>query len=344
MGTEPITQGEEHPRVTAPTHTPLRPKRNPSSTPSSSAVKETDRAAEGTPDISALTAPVIDEEQPRRIRLDIAYDGTDFHGWARQKGLRTVQGELEDALSTILREPISLTVAGRTDAGVHASGQVAHFDVHPRALDTRSIHGEPRTLVRRLARLLPVDVRVMDCQFAPAQFDARFSALRRHYVYRVTTAAHGALPTRARDTAVWRRSVDVSRLQQAADQVIGLHDFAAFCKARPFSTTIREVESFRWKDVSTGTEPQTYEAHISADAFCWSMVRSLVGGCLAVAEGRRTVEFMSALLHESKRSSKIPLAPADGLTLVRVDYPEPDQYGERALQTRDKRSTEDLNE
>ena len=336
--TQPIRTMQQHqsqPTMTAPVQAPERgsaPSRNTQTVP----------VGEPEVSVSAFTAPVFDDEQRCRLRLDIAYDGTDFHGWARQKSLRTVQGTLEETLATVLRAPISLTVAGRTDAGVHASGQVAHCDINPELLNTRSIHGDPRTLIRRLARLLPADVRVLDCTFVSPLFDARFSALRRHYVYRVTTATHGALPTRARDTAQWRRPVQLSLLQEAADQVIGLHDFAAFCKARPFSTTIRNLESFEWVEVSTNSEPQTYEAHVTADAFCWSMVRSLVGACLAVGEGRREWDFMHSLLQVTQRSSRVPLAPAHGLTLVGVDYPEADEWGRRAEQTKDKRSHDDV--
>jgi tRNA pseudouridine synthase A len=274
-----------------------------------------------------------------RLRLDVAYDGTDFHGWASQDGLRTVQGVLEDALSMILRVPTPLTVAGRTDAGVHASGQVAHVDVPIASLDTRSIGGDPMRMVRRLARLLPEDIRVQDCTFAPAGFDARFSALRRHYTYRVTTHPGGALPTRARDTATWPKPVDMAAMQESANYLVGLHDFAAFCKARPNSTTVRDLQSFTWHDVSTDAEPQLYEAHVTADAFCWSMVRSLVGACLAVGEGRRQATFAELLLAEKQRSSLVPVAAAKGLTLVGVDYPADDQLAGRALLTRNMRDT-----
>lgn len=277
-----------------------------------------------------------------RLRFDLSYDGTDFHGWAKQKPnggqtLRTVQGVLEDTLAMILRHPVELTVAGRTDAGVHAAGQVAHCDVDPGALEQRSIDGDPARLVRRLARILPEDIRVHAVDFAPEGFDARFSALRRHYVYRVTTRASGALPTRSRDTAAWPKPVDIDLMQHAATALVGLHDFAAFCKAKPNATTIREVESFTWHDVSTPTEPELFEARVSADAFCWSMVRSLVGCCLAVGEGRRDVNFADAMLAETQRSSQIPVAPAKGLSLVGVDYPEPGELAARAAITRDKR-------
>ncbi|MFW9238744.1 tRNA pseudouridine(38-40) synthase TruA [Corynebacterium striatum] len=278
-----------------------------------------------------------------RLRLDLAYDGTDFHGWARQKGdLRTVQGILEDNLSMILRHDVELTVAGRTDAGVHSAGQVAHFDVPPEALEQRSIDGDPAKLVRRLAKLLPEDVRVHACTAAPEGFDARFSALQRHYVYRITTHPRGALPTRARDTAQWPKPVDIDAMQEAATTLVGLHDFAAFCKAKPHATTIRDLHSFEWVDVSTPTEPQLYEARVSADAFCWSMVRSLVGCCLRVGEGARDVDFAAAMLAENQRSSQIPLAPAKGLSLVRVDYPADEELAARAAVTRDRRAADDV--
>lgn len=291
------------------------------------------------------------EAQMVRLRLDIAYDGTDFHGWAIQKDkpngeeVRTVQGTLEGVLEKVLRVPVSMTVAGRTDAGVHANGQVAHVDVPKASLDTRSIAGDPSRLVRRVARLLPDDVTIRECSFAPEGFDARFSALRRHYVYRVTTAASGALPVRARDTAVWTRPVDFDLLNEAAAALVGLHDFAAFCRHKPHATTVRDLQKFEWHDVSTEAEPELYEAHVVADAFCWSMVRSLVGACLSTAEGRRPATFTSELLEERQRSSLVPVADAKGLNLVRVDYPVAEELAARAEATRglrEERRSEEL--
>lgn len=274
-----------------------------------------------------------------RLRLDLAYDGTDFHGWAAQKDpdLRTVQGEIERALGLILRTEAALTVAGRTDAGVHASGQVAHVDVPEESLLQRSVDGDPSRLVRRLGRFLPEDIAIRDITVAEKGFDARFSALRRHYVYRITTHPSGALPVRARDTAVWRRPVDLDAMARTANALLGLHDFAAFCKAKPNATTIRDLEQFTWRDVSTESEPQVYEAHVVADAFCWSMVRSLVGACLAVGEGRRDDSLAARLLGETQRSSDIPVAPARGLTLTRVDYPSAAELADRARATRARR-------
>ncbi|KQB84286.1 tRNA pseudouridine synthase A [Corynebacterium oculi] len=275
-----------------------------------------------------------------RLRLDLAYDGTDFHGWARQKdeSLRTVQGAVEDALSLVLRVPVSLTVAGRTDAGVHAAGQVAHADVPAECLNQRSIEGDPGRLVRRLSRLLPEDVRLSSCSLAPEGFDARFSALRRRYLYRVTTAPGGALPTRARDTTAWPKRVDLALMQSTADHLVGLHDFAAFCKAKPHATTVRDLQALRWRDASTPLEPYLYEAEVIADAFCWSMVRALVGCCLAAGEGRFAPETALGLLEERRRSPRVPVAAAKGLSLVGVDYPSDRELAARALVTRDRRA------
>lgn len=279
----------------------------------------------------------------RRIRLDVAYDGTDFSGWARQPGLRTVCGTLESELTTVLRHPVTLAVAGRTDAGVHARAQVCHVDVDPSWLDQRSLDGRPEALVRRLARLLPGDIAVMDARWAPEEFDARFSALRRHYEYRLTTAPWGAEPTRVRDTAEWTRRADFEAVREASTRLLGLHDFAAFCRRREGATTIRELQRFEWRRETDahGTERpwagEVWTASVSADAFCWSMVRSLVGAVMAVGEGRRSQEWISGLLAETERSSAVPVAPACGLSLVGVDYPAEADLAARNRTTREVR-------
>lgn len=280
----------------------------------------------------------------RRIRLDVAYDGTDFSGWARQPGLRTVCGALEAELAKVLREPVTLTVAGRTDAGVHARAQVCHLDVDPAWLDQRSLDGRPENLVRRLARLLPDDIAVMDARWVPDEFDARFSALRRHYEYRLTTAPWGADPLRARDTTAWRRQADLDLVRQASQRLLGLNDFAAFCRRREGATTIRELQRFEWRVESDPRGPsapgaaEVWTASVSADAFCWSMVRSLVGGVMAVGEGRRDLDWISGLLAERERSSAVPVAPACGLALVAVEYPDDDELAARNALTREVRS------
>ncbi|MFF0500971.1 tRNA pseudouridine synthase A [Nocardia aobensis] len=294
-----------------------------------------------------------------RVRLDIAYDGTDFTGWARQPGLRTVQGVLEESLSKVLREPIQLTVAGRTDAGVHAEGQVAHFD-------TTALPDYDK-LLHRLARFLPKDVRVTGIRSAPPEFDARFSAIRRHYAYRLTTAPYGAPPLLARSVVACRPGVDLDAMRAASRKLLGLHDFAAFCRRREGATTVRELQRFDW--VATAVAPalaagtglvadsanrsdesavaaapsvdrpaQMLTAYVSADAFCWSMVRSLVGAVLAVGEGRRTPEWVESLLTERERSSSITVAPAHGLSLIAVDYPADADLAARNAETREMRT------
>ncbi|NMN96290.1 tRNA pseudouridine(38-40) synthase TruA [Antrihabitans stalactiti] len=261
-----------------------------------------------------------------RHRLDIAYDGTDFKGWARQPGLRTVCGVLEESLSNVLRQPVQLTVAGRTDAGVHAEGQVAHMDLvdAPADLDR---------LVFRMARYLPTDVRITRIAVAPPDFDARFSAMRRHYVYRLTTAPFGAQPLAARGVVAWRRDLDVDAMQAASDGLLGLHDFSAFCRRREGATTVRELQRFDWE-----RDGDLLTARVSADAFCWSMVRSLVGAVLAVGEGRRTPSAIAALLELRERSSSVTVAPAHGLSLVGVDYPADDELAARNTTTREVRA------
>ncbi len=268
-----------------------------------------------------------------RLRLQIGYDGTDFAGWARQPGQRTVCGELERVLSVILREQVTLTVAGRTDAGVHAVGQIAHCDVSVASLQTRSIDGDPAMLVRRTAKMLTPDIRVKSVDAVSTDFDARFSALRRHYRYRLADRPWGAEPIRARDTAQWPRALDLHAMRAASVELVGLHDFAAFCKRREGATTVRDLQRYEWSIDDDGV----LIAHVTADAFCWSMVRSLVGAVGAVGEGRRTPQWCAGLLTERSRSSSVPVAPACGLTLMSVDYPPAKQWAQRSQVARETR-------
>jgi tRNA pseudouridine38-40 synthase len=235
---------------------------------------------------------------------------------------RTVCGVLAGALSVVLREPVALTVAGRTDAGVHATGHVAHSDL-PADLD-------PEWLVRRLARLLPPDVRVRAVTPVPPEFDARFSALRRHYRYRVATALHGAEPLRAHDTVSWPHPLDLDAVSAASERLLGEHDFAAFCKRREGATTVRALQRLSWTREPDGV----VTAAVSADAFCHSMVRSLVGALLDVGRGRRAPDWPAGLLLRGERASEVPVAPAHGLTLVGVDYPPAAELAARASTTR----------
>jgi len=263
-----------------------------------------------------------------RLRLEIAYDGTALHGWARQPDQRTVQDDLETALGTVLRYPVALTVAGRTDAGVHATGQVAHCDVPAGVWEE---HRE--RLVRRLRGVLPPDIGVSAVRLAHQDFDARFAALARHYVYRLTDDPAGPAPLRRLDTVGWPRRLDVGAMRLAASRLLGEHDFAAYCRRREGATTVRTLLAL---DVQRDGALVTVAA--SADAFCHSMVRSLVGALLVVGEGRRGPEWPAGLLPRLERSGEVPVAPAHGLTLVAVDYPPDDQLAARIERTRARRA------
>jgi tRNA pseudouridine38-40 synthase len=263
--------------------------------------------------------------------LDVAYDGTDFSGWALQPGRRTVAGVLLAQFELLFGgHATGLTVAGRTDAGVHATGQVAHIDV---PADLWPAIGE--SVVRRLAGLLPSDVRVARATLVPAEFDARFSALSRRYEYRVSDAPAGASPLRARDTLSWFRPLDIDLLNESSQALLGLHDFAAFCRRKEHGTTIRETSRLDWCRLDDGVLVAT----VKADAFCRSMVRSLIGSLLAVGDGRRSIDWPAAMLNRANRANEIVVAPAHGLNLVEVEYPSDAEFAARAEMTRNRRDS-----
>ncbi|MEV0327689.1 tRNA pseudouridine(38-40) synthase TruA [Micromonospora echinospora] len=263
-----------------------------------------------------------------RLRLDVAYDGTGFSGWAAQPERRTVAGVLTATLDLVLGAGVAtgLTVAGRTDAGVHASGQVCHLDL---PAEVWQVH--EGGLLRRLARLLPPDVRVRAMTEVPVDFDARFSATFRRYEYRVTDAPWGAEPLRRHEVLAWPRPLDLAALNAAAAGLVGEHDFAAYCKRKENATTLREVTRLDWRRDPDGLLVAT----VQADAFCQAMVRSLVGAMLVAGDGRRPVDWPASLLSRRERSSEVTVAPAHGLTLVAVGYPDdPTEYARRADLTR----------
>ncbi|MGC3864529.1 tRNA pseudouridine(38-40) synthase TruA [Micromonospora chersina] len=267
-------------------------------------------------------------DERTRLRLDVSYDGTDFSGWAAQPTRRTVAGVLMQTLDLFLGAGTAtgLTVAGRTDAGVHATGQVCHLD-----LPTEVWRQHDGKLLRRLARLLPPDVRVRAMTEVPADFDARFSATFRRYEYRVTDAPWGAEPLRRTDTLAWPKPLDLAALNAAAAGLVGEHDFAAYCRRKENATTLREVTRLDWRRDPDGILVAT----VQADAFCQNMVRSLVGAMLVAGDGRRPVEWPAGLLSRRERSSEVTVAPAHGLTLVEVGYPaDPAEYARRADLTR----------
>jgi tRNA pseudouridine38-40 synthase len=268
---------------------------------------------------------------PVRVRLDIGYDGTGFSGWARQPGRRTVQGALEDALARVLglAEPAALTVAGRTDAGVHARGQVAHADIPHECWAEGG-----QTALRRLARLLPPDVRVHRLTPAPAGFDARFSAIWRRYTYRVCDDLALADPL-ARHATLWYRSgLDVAVMNQAASRCLGEHDFAAFCRRRDGASTVRTLLRLDW----ARPEPAVAEATVVADAFCHNMVRALVGALLKVGDGSRPPDWPAQVLAAAVRDPAAPVVGPQGLCLEEVGYPADGDLAARAAAARNLRT------
>ena len=256
-----------------------------------------------------------------RLRLDLAYDGAAFHGWAIQPSLRTVQGVVETAIATVLRldAPAPLTCAGRTDTGVHARGQVAHVDLDG---------VDPDVLARRLARILPDDISLLGLAEAPPGFDARFSALERRYIYRLADRP-GTDPLTRGHVVTWPRPLDVEAMNAAAKPLLGEHDFAAFCRKRAGATTIRTL-----RELSATRSDGRVETTVRADAFCHSMVRALMGALVAVGEGRYEPTWARDVLAAGARDSRVKVMPAHGLVLEEVVYPDDDQLAARALESR----------
>jgi len=277
-----------------------------------------------------------------RYRLDIAYDGTDFHGWAAQPGQRTVQGVLQDAieeaLTTLGLPPnCAITVAGRTDAGVHARGQVAHVDVSADPATSRRM----TDLGRLLARNLPPDIVLHRAATAPDGFDARFSATGRTYCYRLWDDISVPFPALARVVTPAPWHLDIDAMAQAATTLVGLRDFAPFCRAPDATklaqgaTTIRHLRRF---DVARASDPsRTIECWLEADAFCQSMVRSLVGAVVTVGGGRHDLGWLAGVADGNTRANDVPVLPPGGLTLEAVTYPPDDQLAVRAELARNTR-------
>ena len=278
-----------------------------------------------------MAAPTLFPESGfRRLRLDIAYDGTHFFGWATQPGHRTLQDLVEEAISRISQTNIDSIVAGRTDAGVHATGQVIHVDV-PDAMFEREL--TYIDLRYKLNRILDEDVRIMNVSDAPAGFHARFSALRRYYSYKILDNNDVIAPLSRHDVASWYRPLDAARMNEASALLLGHHDFAAFCKFKVGGTTLRTLEKYEWRRSDEGL----LVADVVADAFCYSMVRNLVGAVVCVADGRQSPAWIEQLLANKERVSDSLVFPARGLTLYQVDYPSNDQLLERAKITVAKR-------
>jgi tRNA pseudouridine38-40 synthase len=276
-----------------------------------------------------MTEPTLYPESGfRRLRIDLAYDGTNFSGWAVQPDRRTVQACVEEALSKIARINVETIVAGRTDAGVHATGQVIHVDVPENVV--------LEDLGYKLNRILDEDVRINNIEIAPPAFHARFSALRRYYEYRILDENKVIQPLARLNTASWYRPLDVDVMNHASALLLGTHDYAAFCKFREGGTTIRTLETYQWRRDREGY----LVADVVADAFCYSMVRNLVGAIVCVADGRKDPEWISTLLENKERVSDSLVFPARGLTLYKVDYPDAAELLERAKKTVARREEE----
>jgi tRNA pseudouridine38-40 synthase len=269
-----------------------------------------------------------------RVRIDLSYDGTEFSGWAAQPARRTVEGVLSEILGHVLRlsEPARLTVAGRTDSGVHARGQVAHADV---PADAWATHAD--VALRRLSRALPPDIRVRAIAPAAAGFDARFSALWRRYAYRICDDPASADPLRRRDTLWNPRPLDLAAMNEAAALLLGEHDFAAFCRKREGATTIRALRRLDWERDADGVAVGC----VVADAFCHNMVRALVGALLPVGEGTRSATWPATVLAAAVRDPAVRVVPPHGLSLEEVRYPPPAELAARATLTRRVRTEED---
>ena len=276
-----------------------------------------------------MTEPTLYPESGfRRLRLDISYDGTNFSGWGIQPDRRTVQQSVEDAISTVAQAKAETIVAGRTDAGVHATGQVIHVDL-PESLELTD-------LAYKLNRILDQDIRINQITIAPPAFHARFSALRRYYEYRILDENKVIPPLARFNTESWYRPLDVDVMNQASALLLGTHDYAAFCKFREGATTIRTLERYSWHRDNQGV----LIADVVADAFCYSMVRNLVGAIVCVADGRKDASWISTLLENKERVSDSLVFPARGLSLYKVDYPDDAELLERAAKTIARREEE----
>ena len=285
-------------------------------------------------------APVLEGGGFLRIRLDLAYDGGSFSGWAVQPGRRTVQGTLEAALELVVRRPVRVTVAGRTDAGVHARGQVVHLDLtEPEWLGlNRGAELDPAVaLLRRLRGALSRElgdltgsIVVHEAVIAPEGFDARFSALWRRYSYRIADGLERWDPLSRYDTLWHKTPLDVDLLNAGAAQLLGLHNFLSYCKPREGATTIRELQRFEFTRGADGV----IVAAVQADAFCHNMVRALVGSALYVGEGQERPEWLHERLLAKKRDARSVLAAPHPLVLEEVAYPSDAELLARAERTR----------
>lgn len=264
-----------------------------------------------------------------RAKISLSYDGTNFFGWGKQSDRRTVQGEIETALKTLYRQDLETVVAGRTDAGVHASGQVIHVD-----LPIGDFGFDFEDLSYRLNRILSEEIRIKSAERASKDFHARFGALRRHYIYKIQDGLGIIEPVKRLDITPWYRDLDIQRMNQAAATLIGEHDFFSFARFRENSTTIRTLERFDFQRDEQGL----IISNIIADAFCYNMVRSLIGTMVYIGEGRFPITWAREILEKHERPSDSLVFPARGLTFIGVEYPQDSLLANRVNQVMGLRS------
>jgi tRNA pseudouridine38-40 synthase len=279
-----------------------------------------------------MIEPALNPESGfRRLRIDLSYDGTNYAGWAKQPDQKTLQGSIEEVLERLVRTPVATVVAGRTDAGVHATGQVLHADI-PEFVEPSRYRPEEDIwdfdhFKFRLNQMLEEDIRVDEVSAAPVNFDARFSASARHYRYKLLDGNRDLAPLKRFDAATWFRPLDIALMNQASAPLLGKHDFFTFCRYREGATTLRTLLEFSWSRDVDGF----VICDIAADGFGWNMVRNLVGAAVCVGEGRFPVSWMGEILEANERVSDSYVFPARGLTLVQVDYPDAEKLAEIRL-------------
>ena len=274
-----------------------------------------------------------------RYRIDFGYDGTDFAGFAKQPGLRTVQSDLVKGLEVIFgkdNKDFAMRVAGRTDAGVHAQHQVVHVDLSPSQI--KRIGRNP-DVASRVNTALPQDVRLFSFEKAPAGFDARYSAIYRRYRYKIADHASFLDPLLVRYVLNLKVDLDLKLMRLAAKEMVGLHDFGAFCKPRAGATTIRNLRYIRIK--RNRKEGNIVEIELKGDAFCHNMVRSLTGALVAVARGRASVQDVKDRLKSANRTGSFKVLGGRGLSLIEVGYPKDSKLAEQAEKARKLRSLDE---
>jgi len=274
-----------------------------------------------------------------RYRIDLAYEGSDFAGWAKQPGLRTVQGDFLSTLELIFgksEDDFGLRVAGRTDAGVHAEAQVIHIDLLPEQLKRL---GRSTNTVAKLNSLLPKDIRVKAFALAPNGFDARFSASFRRYRYRIADPVSGWNPLYGK-TQLWvNYELNLEKMEQAGAHLIGLKDVAAFSKPKARATAIRELKILKIsRNKSFGN---IIEIELIADAFAHNMVRSIVGALIKVGAGRAEPKDVAKALKSRSRTHGFKVVGPEGLSLIEVGYPAKKDLAKQAEIARNMRSLDE---